>query len=106
VKAKDALRLGEAFAQGIRDGITGVDLAVGKDRTAIMCLSCYREDCEHVAGVLADVLADVKKRQPVDLDPPSYLPMREPLPPRMPDLDPDEHGPQCPCDDCETERNR
>jgi hypothetical protein len=25
-----------------------------------------------------------------DLDPPSYLPMREPLPPRVPDLNPDE----------------
>lgn len=39
-------------------------------------------------------------------DPPSYLHIREPLPPRIPDLDPDEHGPRCPCDDCETERNR
>ena len=26
----------------------------------------------------------------VDLDPPSYLPMREPLPPRIPDLNPDD----------------
>ena len=42
----------------------------------------------------------------LDLNPPDFLPMREPLPPRIPDLDPNEHGPQCPCDDCETERNR
>jgi hypothetical protein len=25
-----------------------------------------------------------------DLDPPDFLPMREPLPPRVPDLDPDD----------------
>ena len=40
-----------------------------------------------------------------DHDPPSYLPVREPLRPRIPDLCPDEHGASCGCGDCE-ERNR
>lgn len=71
-----------------------------------------------VTGDTIDVL--------VDFDPPSYLPAREPLPPRVPDLCPDDmgfarvdiikqeqrrayesaHGPARGCDDCEEERNR
>jgi hypothetical protein len=39
-----------------------------------------------------------------DPDPPSYLPTREPLPPRIPDLCPDEcrdeHHPSCDCGFC------
>ncbi len=44
----------------------------------------------------------------LDLNPPGFLPMREPLPPRVPDLNPDDahHGPSCDCGDCEQERNR
>jgi hypothetical protein len=129
------------------DVITGVDIASGPDKVHILCLSCYREDCEHAAGVLAEVekhqekpfftvlsepippeyyhnvvgrdgifdpkkliahehgcgfphldgkcLRDVIKTiaetpgYRLDLDPPSYLPLREHEAPRIPDLNAD-----------------
>ena len=44
-----------------------------------------------------------------DLDPPSWLPMREPPPPRAPDLCPDEHRdhePACACRACQWTKGR
>ena len=61
-----------ADAQRTRE-VQGVDLASGKDRAAIMCLSCYREDCEHVSGVLAKVERSQAK--------PFFTPSLEPIPP-------------------------
>jgi hypothetical protein len=83
----------------------------------IMCLSCYVLECHHIAhlraiseqvnrdGVVSGMIKEPAKpmsltqggtmhdpRAPhfFDPDPLSYLPMREPLPPRIPDLCPDD----------------
>jgi hypothetical protein len=78
--------------------IIGVDYASEADSVGIMCLSCYRVDCEHVGRIKVEL--EKRQRPPnalviktvadEDLDPPSYLPIREPLPPRIPDLCPDD----------------
>ena len=64
MKAKDAMRLGEAFAQGIRDGIE----SIANEPTKLL-----------EGGRMYDPQAEYSVPFP-DLDPPSYLPTREPLP--------------------------
>jgi hypothetical protein len=79
MRAKEFLILGEAMARGAREG-----LAAGIIES--YPVTVVPIDATHVG---------------VDLDPPSYLPMREPLPPRRHDPNPDEHldrfCPSCGC---------
>lgn len=70
MKAKDAMRFGEAFAQGVRDGIGSV-----VDEPSRLSLMPYQTE---------------REPWPPNFDHPSYLPMRESLPPRVLDPNPDD----------------
>jgi len=128
--------------------ITGIDYASNSDKAAIVCLSCYREDCEHIQnlrrisvqvaheGAVSDIIKEppLFTPSPAPISPTTYdnvfppitsegiqeaakhlrelraqwdkedaenlagVPMHEPLPPRVPDLCPDDwHKEPCVC---------
>jgi hypothetical protein len=74
------------------------------------CARCFHQPPLHEPGcvMLACVRPNPCACHDCTISP--ELPMREPLPPRIPDLCPDDtystHGPSCGCDDCEEERSR
>lgn len=68
--AKEAIRIGEAFAQGVRDGIASV---IPSSSAPTYCRFCFRAEGYCICA-----------------DPPDFLPMREPLPSRAPDLNADD----------------
>lgn len=80
---------------------SGVDYASGTDKTAILCLSCYREDCDHiqrlrlvseqlkrddmVSGIIAEYNVTVvpmdAKHVGIELEPTLFTPSPDPIPP-------------------------